>query len=118
MPMTQMNTRINETLKREGDAVFAQIGLSPSEVVRSVWEYAALHAEAPAIVVKALSQPARDASALGASFRESLAEQSSDLVANYRERIGAPAPDTLDAIDYRALREEAWEGRLRERGLA
>lgn len=114
MAMTQMNTRIDDALKREGDAVFAQIGLSPSEVVRSVWEYAARHAEAPAVVTTALSESAQKALLTETAFRTALAEKSSSLIAEYRESIGAPAPDKLDVIDYRALREKAWSEKLQE----
>lgn len=115
--MTQMNTRIDDALKRQGDAVFAKIGLSPSEVVRSVWEYAARHAEAPAAVMAALSANAREALPAEASFRAALAESSSNLVSKYRESIGAPTPDKLDTIDYRIAREEAWNEKLQERAL-
>lgn len=38
--VVQLNTRLNADLKRGGDAVFARFGLSPSEVVRKVWQYA------------------------------------------------------------------------------
>lgn len=44
---TQLNTRIDSDLKREGDAVFRRAGLTPSEVVRGVWSYAAEHQEVP-----------------------------------------------------------------------
>ena len=33
----QLNTRIDEALKRGGDSVFGRYGLSPSDVVRAVW---------------------------------------------------------------------------------
>ena len=118
MAMTQMNTRMDDALKREGDAVFAQVGLSPSEVVRAVWEYAARHAEVPAIVAQALSESAEVAPSLETEYKVALAEASANIVAAFRERIGAPAPDKLEDIDYKAMREEAWMEKLQERGLA
>ncbi len=33
----QMNVRIDDELKREGDAVLSQVGLTPSQAVRSLW---------------------------------------------------------------------------------
>lgn len=51
MPTTvQLNTRIAPELKRQGDAVFAREGLTSSEVVRAVWEYAARTQQVPACV--------------------------------------------------------------------
>ena len=48
----QLNTRIDPELKRRGDAVFAREGLTSSEVVRAVWEYAATRQKAPDCVRK------------------------------------------------------------------
>ena len=44
---TQLNTRIDARVKREGDAVFARFGLTPSLVVRAVWNYAIDHQRPP-----------------------------------------------------------------------
>lgn len=44
---TQMNTRINSALKTQGDAVLARNGLTPSQAVRSLWEYMATHDDLP-----------------------------------------------------------------------
>ena len=41
MASVQMNTRIDATLKEQGDATFAKLDYSPSEVVRLVWGFAA-----------------------------------------------------------------------------
>ena len=41
MAKTQMNVRIDETDKREGDIVFADLGYTPTEVVGLVWRFAA-----------------------------------------------------------------------------
>lgn len=43
----QLNTRIDKELKRNGDAVFARHGLTPSEAVRALWEYAAKNQDLP-----------------------------------------------------------------------
>lgn len=39
MPATQMNTRIDEALKRSGDEVLAKCGYSPSQAIRALWTY-------------------------------------------------------------------------------
>ena len=51
MGMTQMNVRIDEDLKAAGDAAFRAAGVTPSEVVRSVWEYAASGGEGAGKVI-------------------------------------------------------------------
>lgn len=115
---SQMNVRIEPDVKARGDEVFAAMGLSPSQVVRCVWKYAAEHGEAPSIVVQALEKPPSAAYDLDRSYRERVADRAHNLVANYREKLGLTAPDSLDEIDYREMREAAWEQRLGERGLA
>ena len=40
MAPVQMNVRMDRALKKEGDAVFADIGYTPTEVVREVWSFA------------------------------------------------------------------------------
>ena len=118
MAMTQMNTRIDDELKRKGDAAFASLGLTPSDVVRAVWEFAAEHDDAPAVIARALSNPLAAAPSLESAYRLSIAEAAGNLVAGYRELRGLPAPDVRETIDYRQLREEAWDEKLAERGLA
>ena len=51
-----MNVRIDEETKARGDEVFARWGLTPSQVVRAVWEYAEEKGEPPAFM-----RPARGA---------------------------------------------------------
>ena len=47
---TQMNVRIDSTLKREGDEALASAGISPTEAVRSLWERVVLERRDPARV--------------------------------------------------------------------
>lgn len=109
----QMNVRIDDQVKRAGDEVFDEMGLSPSQVVRSVWEFAAAHREAPEIVRAALGQTDAIADSI-----EGQVLGASRICERFRERFGIPAPDQLEDIDYRALRESAMRGRMEERGLA
>lgn len=44
--MAQINVRIDKDLKQAGDAVLAGEGMSPSEVVRALWNKLAQHGEA------------------------------------------------------------------------
>lgn len=54
MEAVQMNTRIEKSLKAQGDDVFAKIGWTPSTAIRALWRFAARHANDPSAVTKAL----------------------------------------------------------------
>ncbi len=43
----QMNVRIDPALKQRGDAIFQKQGITPSQAVRCLWEYAAEHGSVP-----------------------------------------------------------------------
>ncbi len=43
----QMNVRIDPALKQRGDAIFQKQGMTPSQAVRCLWEYAAEHGSVP-----------------------------------------------------------------------
>ena len=114
----QMNVRIDDQLKAAGDSVFGDIGLTPTQVVRSVWEFAATHREAPAIVLEALESPTL---AHGLAENNRSAEQieyASGIFARMRERFNLEPPDRLEELDYREMRESALYERMEERGLA
>ena len=109
----QMNVRIDDQIKRAGDAVFDSIGLTPTQVVRSVWEYAAAHRDAPDAVKAALGLPTADVDNIlcDIDFESSVCER-------LRAQFGIASPDQLEDIDYRGLREQALLERMAERGLA
>ena len=114
MANTQMNIRIDEFLKARGDAAFANMGMTPTDVVRAVWEYAASHDDVPAILQAALSSPSKDFAQIESNYRVSLAQDAHGAVSRFRELAGIPGPSALDEIDYRELREQAWGIRLEE----
>lgn len=51
---TQMNTRIDATLKEAGDAVLARLGYSPSAAVRGLWQFVVDHQDDAASVRKVI----------------------------------------------------------------
>lgn len=116
MATSQMNVRIDDALKAQGDAVFAELGLNPSEVVRAVWTYAAQHGDAPAVVTEALQTGADRSAEIEERHRLALVQQGHELVSSFRARMGMQAVERTEELDYRALREEAWEERLAEQG--
>ena len=60
--MTQMNTRMEASLKEAGDRVLAVLGYSPSQAVRALWSYLCAHRDDPASIRQLLDAPAVDAS--------------------------------------------------------
>ena len=113
----QMNVRIDEKLKAAGDEVFSSIGLTPSQVVRQVWEFAASHREAPEIVAGALQE--NDIPRTSEKERRvGRIRGASSVCAQLRERFGLKPPDKLEELDYHTLREQAVYERMEKRGLA
>ena len=109
----QMNVRIDSEVKRAGDEVFGNLGLTSSQVVRAVWEYAASHREAPQMVASALAPMHAQERSLEAEIAAA-----SSVCARMRERFGIDAPPRSEDLDYEALREQALYERMEDRGLA
>ena len=114
----QMNVRIDDTVKRAGDMAFANAGLTPTQVVRSVWEFAAAHQDNPALVRKLFDEALNGSTDELKRFDLHQIDEASSTCARLRERFGLTAPDALEEIDYDALRMQATYERLAERGLA
>ena len=117
MPTVQMNTRMDEELKRQGDAVFAERGYTPSQVVRAVWEYAAKNRDIPPFMKDdedaSEAQTSSEAAKAHADDGAGLA-----LKVAYEQCGFSPAttPDTAAAeyASWRDLRDQAYDERLRE----
>lgn len=106
----QLNTRIDAQVKRGGDVVFAREGLSPSEVVRGVWGYAAEHQEVPGEILDFIRGDGR-------SSRRDLACRGRGLALALAAGEHAPLPDDdrrPEAYDLEALRDEMYDDLLDE----
>lgn len=108
MTTVQMNTRIDEDLKRRGDAVFAQNGYSPSQVVRVVWSYAAEHNEVPPFMKEADSDDRR------AEIQTKLARAKDGAglalkVAEEQCGFEAPSAEASEFATWRELRDEVYD---------
>lgn len=121
----QMNVRIDEATKETGDAAFARIGLTPSQAVRMVWEFAAQHAndsETLRSLLDKLNKNQENGSASSEQTRrvETLHEGWA-LIDNFRKEhdliCTVPEDDDERIAYYEQLREEALQERLEERGL-
>lgn len=117
MAATQMNVRIDENVKQQGDSVFAELGYTPSQVVRTVWSFAAQHAALPDRVTAVLAMMAGDDEALARETRAETARQGPGIVDSFRKRFGLPEPP-VDDIDIDGLRLAAYQDKLQARGLA
>ena len=115
---TQMNVRMDEQLKRKGDAVFAAAGFSPTQVVRRVWEFAAEHGDNPALIREVLTAGLAHSREIVATNTARELEEAASVCSRLREQLGLKPPDTLEAPDYREMRERALYERMAERGLA
>lgn len=58
-PVAQINVRIERSLKDEGDAVLAEAGISPSQIVRDLWGKIAQRGDALDEVMKTLGSEGR-----------------------------------------------------------
>lgn len=107
MPLKQMNARIDEDLKAQGDAVFARFGYSPSGVIRAVWSYAVEHQSVPPFL---LDQKA---------VREARRKRGTELIeASYGSAVLLARQAGIDCIipqgDYKAMRDEYYAELLEE----
>ena len=120
MAATQMNTRIDEELKRRGDEVIARHGLTPSQVVRAVWEHIGEIDDLPEF----MRIPDAEAIEAERQRKVKLVEEGAHIWENFFKDHGlaVPAPrefetDAERTAYYDELRFEAYEERARERGL-
>lgn len=104
----QMNVRIDRQLKEAGDAVLTHIGMTPSQAVRTLWEYLVVNGRMPskgdaAAPVSGGVEPRR---------MESRAAQGSHIVRDSCLKYGIPIPEFSG--DYDDLYEEAMAERYPE----
>lgn len=115
MATTQMNIRIDETTKANGDAVFAKLGYSPTQVVRTVWEYAAKSRFEPDAVAAMLLEAERAINASQGEVRErriQAVEAGLEICPRFLESMGIEdvKPFEADGLTAADRRERmAWE---------
>lgn len=104
----QMNVRMDRQLKEAGDAVLAHIGMTPSQAVRTLWEYLVVNGCMPSrsgVAVPSSNVPAN-------ASVESRVTQGSHIVRDACLKYGIPVPDLSG--DYDDLYEEAMAERYPE----
>lgn len=113
MAMSQMNVRIDEKLRTDGNLALASIGWSPSRAIRAIWEYAAAHRESPAVLIDTLEQlesSGEETSAI--NERLALANEGAALVQNALRSWGLRPSPELAAMSYDELRDLAYDEKV------
>lgn len=115
MPAVQMNIRMDSALKASGNAVIAELGYTPSQVVRALWEFATVQGTLP----PALTHLLRDGENDGTTGHDTpdLASEGAALVSSFYQQVGIEEP-TSGPIDYDKLRELAASEQREKWGLA
>lgn len=115
---TQINIRMDRSLKEAGDAALAQIGLNPSQAVRALWEKASQRGkdleEVSALLCERNKQHSKDE---GKAGEDEELHASWTLVEDTLASHGMVYMPTNDSPDDKAMLEEALYERLVERGL-
>ena len=108
--MTQLNTRLNADLKRGGDTVFARFGLTPSEVVRKVWQYAVDNQTVPEFMAPANSNDEVER-------KRKLAHESAGMavrLAGFSEEESQALKDAWDETPWEDIRDEMYDSMIKE----
>lgn len=114
MSAVQMNIRMDSALKTSGNAVIAELGYTPSQVVRALWEFATVQGTLP----PALTRLLRDDRGVNATDgTPDRASEGTALVSSFYRQVGIEEPAD-SPIDYDELRELAAAEQLEKWGLA
>lgn len=115
--MSQMNVRIDEHLRAEGNLALESIGLSPSHIVRNIWSYAARHRDNPLKLKQDLQFLDQDQEPNSEQhLRSEKVKEGWDIITdglgNLGVSLGTENPPPYDELKERAYREH-WD----EKGL-
>lgn len=99
----QMNVRIDRQLKEAGDAVLAQIGMTPSQAVRELWQYLTENGRMPVAKRNNDEVPSDDMRSKASSSRVS---EGAALISNFYERFSIQKPSPDEAFDYNELYDQ------------
>lgn len=117
MAMTQMNVRIDEQLRIEGNAALESIGISPAQMVRAVWSYAARNKNNPLKLEHDLKFLEEDKPLSEEVQRKlDLIAEGQRIVADFYKEMGI-TPGEIDPLPYDELKELAYRERWEDRGL-
>ena len=116
MAMTQMNVRIDEQLRIEGNAALESIGISPAQMVRAVWSYAARNKNNPLKLKYDLNFLEDKTPSDEVQRKLDLLAEGQKIVADFYKEVGI-TPGEIDPLPYDELKELAYRERWESRGL-
>ena len=116
MAASQLNIRMDSTLKASGNAVIAELGFTPSQVIRALWEFATVQGTLPPALTHIL-HGAHGSDVPHADDELDRASEGAQIVSSFYERVGIEEP-TEGFVDYNELRELAAAEQLEKWGLA
>ena len=109
---TQLNVRINKTLRERGTAALAEIGFTPSEAVRALWEKAALKGDDLQAVDELLSGNLQESGVVSTAHAM---EESRRQVETLLLQMGFnPETSEKDTRSYEELKEAAFLEQMME----
>lgn len=109
---TQMNTRIDATLKEAGDAVLARLGYTPSAAVRGLWRFVVAHQDDAAAVREVIEPDAASALSDEAARKASAISGLRSLYAQTADELGIVAAQDTDLPPWDDLRDAWYDERL------
>ncbi len=109
---TQMNTRIDATLKEAGDAVLARLGYTPSAAVRGLWRFVVAHQDDAAAVREVIEPDAAPALSDEVARKVSAISGLRSLYARTADELGIVAAQDTDLPSWDDLRDEWYAERL------
>lgn len=109
---TQMNTRIDATLKEAGDAVLTRLGYSPSAAVRGLWQFVVDHQDDAASVREVIEPGAAGVLSDESARKASAIAGLRSLYAQTARELGIPGNDGADIPSWDDLREDWYDERL------
>ena len=109
---TQMNTRIDATLKEAGDAVLARLGYTPSAAVRGLWRFVVAHQDDAAAVREVIEPVAAPALSDEVARKVSAISGLRSLYVRTADELGLVAAQDTDLPSWDDLRDEWYAERL------
>ena len=107
---SQINTRISTSLKEQGEAGFAAAGLTSSEAIRMLYEFAAAHVLQPESIKQALSHDSNSPNDLDLRQKRLAAlRQGPQIVSGFLENANMGGIDAeIASLPYKRLEELAY----------
>ena len=109
---TQMNTRIDASLKEAGDAVLARMGYSPSAAVRGLWQFVVDHQDDVVSVREVLEPDAASSLTDEAARKASAIADLRSLYVQTARELGISGSGVANLTTWDDLREDWYDERL------